>query len=116
MMVINFKFSAAFACCLENNLETAASSSCNELHHFHITITWSVKWYRPVFLELGAAKGCRGFQEMKIHNGRRVFWQSKFVRTSVNERSFLIMVFSSLILEKILFSKHDVYHFEYLIQ
>jgi hypothetical protein len=46
-----------------------------------------------VFLKLGSAKGCQGFREKNMRNGG-----PKFVFTSVNERSLLIMVFLSVIL------------------
>jgi hypothetical protein len=46
-----------------------------------------------LFLELGSAKGCKGFRETKICNDG-----PKFVCTTVNERSVLIMTFLSVIL------------------
>jgi hypothetical protein len=37
------------------------------------------------------------------------------VCTSVNERSVVTVVFLSPMLKKILFNKHDVYHFGFLL-
>jgi hypothetical protein len=40
---------------------------------------------------------------------------TKFVCSSANVRSVLIMVFLSITPKKILFNKHGVYHFDFLI-